>query len=47
MRARLTDAPGQAARIIRRVMYGLMDLTEPQNRPEVPPVPPPVVMRDG
>lgn len=45
MRARLTDAPGQAARIIRRVMYGLMNLSEPENHAKVPPVPAPAVMR--
>lgn len=47
MRARLTDAPGQAARTIRRVMYGLMNLAEPEGYAEVPPVPEPTVMRAG
>jgi hypothetical protein len=41
MRARLTDVPGQSASIIRRVMYELMDLPEPDEAPGVHPVPMP------
>ncbi len=39
IRAQVTDAPGQSARIIRSVMYRLMKLPEPATEPEVRPVP--------
>jgi hypothetical protein len=41
IRARITDAPGQSARIIRSIMYRLMNLPEPRTDPEVRPVPVP------
>jgi hypothetical protein len=41
IRALVTDAPGQSARIIRSVMYRLMKLSEPAAGPEVRPVPVP------
>jgi hypothetical protein len=41
IRALVTDAPGQSARIIRSVMYRLMNLPEPAAEPEVRPVPVP------
>ena len=41
VRSRITDVPGQSARILRSVMYRLMDLPEPDSRPEVLPVPVP------
>jgi hypothetical protein len=41
MRAGLTDVPGQSAEIIRRVMYGLMNLPEPDTIPGAQPVPMP------
>jgi hypothetical protein len=41
MRGCLTDVPGQSARILRRVMYQLMDLSEPGEVPSTPPVPGP------
>ena len=41
MRACLTDVPGQSARILRRVMYGLMGLSEPGEMPVACPVPAP------
>jgi hypothetical protein len=37
--ARLTSRPGQSARILRRVMYDLMDLAEPAMSPRVEPAP--------
>lgn len=45
MRARLTDVPGQSARIIRRVLYELMGLPEPGGTPGVDPVAVPQVIR--
>jgi hypothetical protein len=42
-RAAVTSAPGQAARIIRAVMYQLMNLAEPAAPPGVDPVPVPAV----
>lgn len=44
MRGMLTDVPGQSARIIRKVMYQLMSLQEPDGCPEAPPVPEPVMI---
>jgi hypothetical protein len=44
IRARITDVPGQSARIIRRVMYQLMNLPEPVTEPVVSPVPVPAVI---
>jgi hypothetical protein len=44
IRARITDVPGESARIIRRVMYRLMDLPEPDTDPAVCPVPVPAVI---
>jgi hypothetical protein len=41
IRALVTDAPGQSARIIRSVMYRLMKLPEPAAEPEIRPVPAP------
>jgi hypothetical protein len=41
IRAHVTDVPGQAAGIIRTMMYRLMDLAEPTAMPEVRPVPVP------
>jgi hypothetical protein len=41
LRSRITDVPGQSARILRSVMYELMDLPEPDACPEVVPVPVP------
>jgi hypothetical protein len=38
IRAEITGAPGQAARIIRSVMYRLMRLPEPAAEPVVTPV---------
>lgn len=38
VRARMTDRPGQSARILRSAMYKLMDLPEPDTSPEVLPV---------
>lgn len=39
IRAQITDVPGQSARIIRSVMYRLMNLAEPPEAPPVRPVP--------
>jgi hypothetical protein len=39
IQALVTDAPGQSARIIRSVMYRLMNLPEPADEPQVRPVP--------
>jgi hypothetical protein len=39
IRARVTDAPGQSARIIRAAMYKLMMLAEPAGPPDIGPVP--------
>jgi len=44
IRARITDMPGQSARIIRRIMYQLMNLPEPVTEPAVCPVPVPAVV---
>lgn len=44
IRARVTDVPGQSARIIRRLMYRLMKLPEPVTRPDIDPVPRPAVI---
>jgi hypothetical protein len=44
MRERLTDVPGQSARIIRRLMYELMDLPEPGGPLAVHPVPAPRIV---
>jgi len=41
IRAQITDAPGRAARIIRSVMYQMMNLTEPAAEPVLRPVPAP------
>ena len=41
IRSQITDVPGQAGRIIRNAMYGLMKLPEPETAPDVSPVPPP------
>jgi hypothetical protein len=41
IQALVTDVPGQSARIIRSVMYRLMNLPEPQDEPQVRPVPVP------
>jgi hypothetical protein len=38
---RVTSVPGQAGRIIRQVMYGLMRLPEPATPPQIRPVPVP------
>lgn len=43
----VTDAPGQSARIIRRVMYELMGLPEPDGVPCVDPVPSPRLVSFG
>jgi hypothetical protein len=47
IRALLTDKPGQAAQIIRRVMYRLMRLPEPAAVPSASPLPVPVVISDS
>jgi hypothetical protein len=39
IRARVTDVPGQSARLIRAVMYHLLDLAEPTVEPMTRPVP--------
>jgi hypothetical protein len=44
IRARITDVPGQSARIVRRVMYQLLNLPEPVTEPTVCPVPVPAVV---
>ena len=41
MRTCLTDVPGQSARILRQVMYGLMGLPEPGEVPGAWTVPAP------
>jgi hypothetical protein len=41
MRGAVTDAPGQSARIIRRVMYELIGLPEPHEAPRADPMPRP------
>ncbi|MBV9452260.1 MAG: hypothetical protein JO345_40865 [Streptosporangiaceae bacterium] len=41
IQALVTDIPGQSARIIRSAMYRLMQLPEPDNEPQVWPVPAP------
>ncbi len=41
IRAQITDVPGQAARIIRSVMYQMINLTEPATEPAPCPVPAP------
>lgn len=41
VRSRITGVPGQSARILRAVMYQLMNLPEPDASPEVAPVPVP------
>jgi hypothetical protein len=45
--ARVTDVPGQAARIIRTAMYRLLRLPEPPAPPPVTAVPAPVVITAG
>lgn len=49
LRREVTDAPGQAARIVRSVMYRLMNLPEPHSGPDTRPVPvpEPVVIDEG
>jgi hypothetical protein len=44
IRTRVTDVPGQSARIIRRLMYRMMKLPEPVTGPDIDPVPRPVVI---
>jgi hypothetical protein len=39
IRCQITDVPGQSGRIIRKTMYGLMKLPEPEMEPDVRPVP--------
>lgn len=39
LRCQITDVPGQSGRIIRKTMYGLMMLPEPETAPDVSPVP--------
>lgn len=39
VRCQITDVPGQSGRIIRKTMYGLMMLPEPETAPAVSPVP--------
>ena len=48
MQALVTDVPGQSARIIRSVLYRLMELAEPNDEPRIRPVPAPrpVVLRE-
>jgi hypothetical protein len=45
IQAMVTDAPGWSARILREVMYRLMDLDEPTEPPAVPPLPVPEPLR--
>lgn len=47
MAAQVTSVPGQAAGLIREVMYRLMRLPEPEELPVVAPVPPPPVRLAG
>lgn len=44
IRARITDLPGESAQIIRRVMYQLMNLPEPDTEPVMCPVPVPGIV---
>lgn len=39
IRCQITDVPGQSGRIIRKAMYGLMKLPEPETAPMISPVP--------
>lgn len=39
VRDRITDVPGQSGRIIRQVMYQMMQISQPEEEPEVSPVP--------
>jgi hypothetical protein len=39
IRDRITDVPGQSGRIIRQVMYQMMQISQPEEEPEVGPVP--------
>jgi hypothetical protein len=41
LQSRITDVPGQSPRILRSLMYQLMDLPEPDTSTEVLPVPVP------
>jgi hypothetical protein len=45
LRERITSRPGQAARLMRREMYGLLGISEPDAAPPIDPVPLPVPIR--